>query len=260
MIDIFDRIESAKRAADLKRGEAWYRGHSRSNWKLIPKILRFKHTERYIHRIENELYAGFRSDSAKYIDLKNREYLGSWDYLAAMQHYGISTRYLDWSTNVEVALYFALRGITKIDVRDRESWPCIWVVNPYRLNKLWCDDRVIFDKADKVPFDYYEQTIDSIKNEAAWPHETPIAISPGYSNDRIQSQHGRFTFHGKRGNCLFEQMESKPEFWYIKKVEIRPEDIVELRKSRLYSAEKHLSLFPDIEGYVAYLNHKAKVF
>jgi len=256
---ILDKIESQKKRAFLKAGEAWFRGHSNSEWDLTPNILRFKHSERYIHRIENELYAGFRGDNGNYIDLKNQVNFDSWDYLAAMQHYGISTRFLDWTTSLEVALYFALRGVVKIDIQDKATWPCIWILNPYKLNQLSYGDNVIFDKADQVPFKYYDQTIACIKNKEEWPHTKPIAISPGYSNDRIQSQHGRFTFHGKSRKSLNEQVKQQEGFWYLKKVIISPDDINELRKSGYYSPERHLSLFPDIEGYAAYVNHKAKV-
>jgi FRG domain len=97
-------------AAEVKTGvskkkKAWYRGQRRSDWSLLPGILRFGHTKPYLARIENSLFADFHSSYKRYIP--KIQDLDTWDTLVAMQHYGVSTRLLDWTSELDTALYFA---------------------------------------------------------------------------------------------------------------------------------------------------------
>ena len=250
------------RAAEIKAGisktnSAWYRGHAINTWPLLPKLFRFGHKLSYLHKIENEIFSDFQNDYPNYI--KGVTARDSWDTLCAMQHYGVSTRLLDWSTELDIALYFAIQGVSKIDMKNPDTWPCIWVLNPYRLNHIYTSDDLVFDRADPIPFDYYEQNISSIKKNLSWPHEMPIAINPGFSNQRMQAQHGRFTLQGESTECLLSQKEQNINFWNIQKVIIDPNDFGELERYVVRDPSYHLRLFPDIEGYTKYLNHKAKV-
>ena len=255
-------IEKKIRTAEVnigisKSGGAWYRGQSKSTWELNPKIFRFGHSTEYLIREENHLFSDFRGDYVNY--LPNISERDSWDVLCAMQHYGISTRLLDWSTELNVALYFAIKNAKKIDQQKPETWPCIWVLNPYRLNELFVKDNIIFDRADPLPYDYYEQNIKAIKGNSNWPHKMPLAFNPGFSNPRIQAQHGRFTIHGDPNSSFDAQANEQADFWGLYKVVIDPNDFGQLKKHDVRKPVYHLNMFPDIEGYVSFLNHRAKV-
>lgn len=255
---LLKKIRTAEVNAGIsKTGSAWYRGHQITTWPLLPKLLRFGHQRSYLHRIENELFSDFRNDYERYLsDITARD---TWDVLCAMQHYGVSTRLLDWTTALDVAIYFAIQGVTKIDMSEPDTWPCIWVLNPYRLNYVYVSDDVVFDRADPIGFDYYEKNIKALKQNEAWPHEMPIAMNPGFSNPRIQAQHGRFTLHGESIECLRDQTKRNPNFWGLQKVTIDPSDFGELKRHPAREPSYHLRLFPDIYGYTNYLNHKTKV-
>lgn len=80
-------------------GELFFRGHSKTTYKLMPSILRTDRLKENEHLIYQELiincpdeFKGFR----RHID-----------FLVKMQHYGLPTRLLDITRNPLVALYFA---------------------------------------------------------------------------------------------------------------------------------------------------------
>ena len=77
-----------------------YRGMQNLDWKLEPSLCRNHH---YIADIEHQMIEDFICSSPREFEgLSN-----SFDVVAKMQHYGLPTRLLDFTTNPLVALYFA---------------------------------------------------------------------------------------------------------------------------------------------------------
>lgn len=85
----------------------------------------------------------------RYQHLKLQEELSKWyddsilDLAALAQHHGIPTRMLDWTYDINVALYFALQGIVKDlveeDTSSLEPYFCIWGFNPSKIKELYED-------------------------------------------------------------------------------------------------------------------------
>lgn len=255
MKQFLGKIFSAeKQVGTSKSRTTWFRGVRTARHQLLPSLFRINLSQDARHKIENEIFADFRSSGHKY--LKPTTLTDSWDYLSAMQHFGVKTRLLDWTTDLEVALYFALEGVEKVDIDRPTEWPCIWVLNPFRLNSFFIKEGPVFDRADPIPYDYYDQTVACVRTRAKWPHTAGLAYSPGFSNDRIAAQYGCFTIHGDWSGPLNTAPCMQGTFPTLKRVLIDPNDWGQLRDHSVRKAPSHLRVFPDMHGYVRTLNHK----
>lgn len=207
----------------ISRYHAWYRGHRRNEYRLVPTILRRSNGLKH----ERNLYALFKTQSARFVPRVH----DSWEVLAIMQHHGVPTRFLDWTQLLHAALFFALEG--------KIHSPCIWILNPFKLNQESTGRNIVYDQADKIGIDYYE----SICVWQDWPYDLPVAMDAPWQNDRIMSQRGSFTFHGNNPAPL-EQTFPKS----VARVDIPPHLARPLRAELARSGIDHFRLFPDLDG------------
>ena len=75
------------------------RGEGNFDWKLAPKLNR----EEYTEKNENEILL-------KYIDENDNKIIDKKKLIALVQHYGEATRTIDFTFDINVALFFACRG------------------------------------------------------------------------------------------------------------------------------------------------------
>lgn len=101
----------------------WFRGQENSQWELIPSIQRGElyKNENYI---TNDFYIYVNQVQSISPDKNN---YAAW--MSLMQHYGLPTRILDWSSSPLIAGYFALEKN-----RDNGKDACIWVLIPRYIN------------------------------------------------------------------------------------------------------------------------------
>lgn len=166
------------RAAESDLGtphEVWYRGHSCSDWQLVPSLQREQDWERK----ERELFWEFNKSASRLFDRRTSD----WETLFDMQHYWLPTRLLDWTTVMGVAIAFILHSECK-DTDDS----AIFVLDPLALNRLSGREEVINVPEDKA-FDY--QSI--YWNCKPIKIEKPLAIRPPAQSDRLRAQKGVFT-------------------------------------------------------------------
>jgi len=136
-------------------GKVIFRGQT-EDWSLMPSIGRKK------HRLSDEekSLGDFRREAIPYLTIKPEN---SWQWLALAQHNGLPTRFLDWTKNPLVALWFAVK-----DASSSYSPRIIWAYL-YEEEICHCDS----------PFDI----------------EKPCIYFPEHVFPYIQAQSGIFTAH-----------------------------------------------------------------
>lgn len=203
----------------------WYRGHSDRSWPLLPSIHRYPNGLTKEQALF-EKFAQFESQTFGG-DRKNE-----WEILFLMQHYGIPTRLLDWTSVLGVALYFALLG-----VRDARE-PCIWVLDPRHLNHQTWGYAKIRRPAESEYF--YKKTYwENMPNRVSGP----ISMEPDFRDKRLRAQRGMFTVHGQDLKSIDEQYPSS-----VRRVELPRKAILPAREFLDHADINAFSVFPDIEG------------
>src|ERR1700722_3223712 len=232
-IDRVDRIQKEWTEIDGEYVQPWFRGHSNCENRLLPGLYRNE------KEIENE--NSYRSEFAQkaFPFLADSAYgvpASDWEWYFLMQHYGLPTRLLDWSEGSLIALHFALFFKTDSDYAN----PCVWMLNPYELSRLWKSEAFIYLFTAPSISDYLP---------AIWAKEPlpgkPIAIQPVYKSKRIVVQKGMFTIHGSEKTPLEDIAEMRP---WLKKIIVNYKDI-DLVKAELQMAGiTQSSLFPELSG------------
>jgi FRG domain len=123
-------MRDLKPPSSPKRGDQefglWFRGHERLNYELVPSMLRVSTEQRrrnYINEISLTRHFKAMNPDATRPDASDFE------WLVTMQHYLAPTRLLDWTENLLVGLYFAVRN-SELDKEDA----ALWILNARRLN------------------------------------------------------------------------------------------------------------------------------
>ncbi|MHB1580883.1 MAG: FRG domain-containing protein [Acidithiobacillus sp.] len=119
------------------RRRLYFRGQSKratDGYPLTPSVARYKHlgsltlTER--EQKECEVLETFSNHLLTYVQHRPQT---AWEELAIAQHHGLPTRFMDWTTNPLVALYFAVRNTGG---RNADSAVYVLISNPKRYADL----------------------------------------------------------------------------------------------------------------------------
>lgn len=103
----------------------WFRGHDAATFVLTPSILRRPKGQPNAYLDEVSLTRHFKAMNP---DAAERS-ASDFEWMVNMQHYLAPTRLLDWTENLLVGLYFAVRN-PDLDHEDA----ALWILNARRLN------------------------------------------------------------------------------------------------------------------------------
>lgn len=104
-----------------------FRGQPSNSFNLNPYLARFFNKSQDLLKVEKLLMDDFKNEmksKIKNIVLfdESKNHQNEWSWLIQAQHYGLPTRLMDWTSNWEVALYFATDNNINFQNDDAQFW------------------------------------------------------------------------------------------------------------------------------------------
>lgn len=270
---------------------AVYRGHTDFNWILIAKLFRDPQAkpenstgdtpdeiERQLlaehlpmkeaHSLEHRLFHDFsrylyayRPDLVSKVpeqDKSNIRAMQEWRQLSIGQHYGLPTRFIDFTTNVLAGLFFAVEGPVKSrkttngywEEQDSAVW-CIEVPNRLKVWQVWKPDNVWLS-----PLEFAEEG-----SAPPIAHFVDTAFIPEHIDERIKAQGSIFMCEprGKKYDWqLHVNLRDKKEIGKDKgtktrRIRIPKEFRASLQEQLDLVGINRATLFPDLGSAASYL-------
>jgi len=221
---MLSRVIKQVREASKELGDdiLFYRGHAEASWPLLPGLARYKTGK----ALEPILYYDFITRAGTLLPPN----CSSWNSVFAMQHHGLPTRLLDWTTTFGVALYFALR--------QGRSKAAVWVLNPFELNKC-CWGSETLPSPDDLESDYFSAFIAEEKKFEC----RGVAVSPTMEHPRVLNQRSSFTLHGDLDTPLEKIFPGA-----LRKINIPASEHDDALEFLRLAGISEYSLYPDLDG------------
>lgn len=255
LVELMAQIEEYEANVEV----AWYRGHSDVAYKLRPKIARngddaFPFTA--VHAVEADMSKEFSIRSRPFLPAYSDDLL---DNMFNMQHYGVPTRLLDWSSSPFVAAFFALKP--RNGVHDRDA--VIWMCDPIKWNSHFItpssSQYPILDKGDAKSRNTLEDYVYGLEAHEYRPE--PLMVLGSHNSDRIRAQSGGFTIFGNDFTPLDEVAAAKDgmDDTVIRPIVIKTNDRSTIFESLVRKGITETFVYPDIEGLAQEMTRKYRV-
>jgi hypothetical protein len=222
-------------------GCLWFRGVERASYRLVPSIYREDLWDYWTYDPEeaNMMFDGFVLRAKSYFGQVRRDY-SPWEWYQLMQHYGVPTRLLDWTEGALIALYFALRNVSRIQTAS------VWAMEPYWLNhrSIGREELLYSDSACQTPVDEVANLY--VRDGDELP-EFPIAVIPPYIDERLRVQKSCFTCHGvdKDGIAAIAAQDSDA---HLAQIRVSDESAESIKDDVIGAGISESLLFPGLEG------------
>lgn len=190
LAELCRKIEKIEDKRNMNSGHPlWFRGQESSDYCLLPTLLRKDRDRDLVNSDQTYSTVNLREDyrlqtfKARVFHLTNPMPSNRLEWQALYQHHFGSTRLLDWSESVWIALSFALEAF--LDARDSADFrmkrssatPVIWVLDPVMLNRkvytYFCQSDKLHKTALKT-MDFSEKELDEFSshiNEGGLYHQ-----------------------------------------------------------------------------------------
>jgi hypothetical protein len=218
-----------KLPSKYSEGEFFYRGHQLSEWKLIPSLFRLRDLTNsdYVQyggtahtgwkNLEDVLIATFKKQALPYTSVIPQNDL---DWKALAQHHGLPTRFLDWTENPLVALFFAVED-PDLDTESSTVW-----IAKFR-------EEHVYGRAELTD---------------------GVLYRPTFTTPRINAQRSCFTIHKVEDEEQFTSFVALEEREIIACVHSLQKIIIPRDRRRTIHTQlnavgiDYFSLFPDLDG------------
>ncbi|MGE5328259.1 MAG: FRG domain-containing protein [Deltaproteobacteria bacterium] len=222
--------------------QLWFRGVKAQNYVMLPSIARETHNA----NLETFYLSQFKSKAIPYLGQIpaypfSEGLMGYWDWLFLMQHYGVPTRLMDWSSDALVALLFATDP--NLNEKEKQEDPAVWLLNPIKLNEK-------FKFEDYYPKGYIPNVEEASVMKLFGPdsesdNKRPAAVYGPDNSPRIIAQKGVFTVFPFIQNMVeLDKLPGNKEFLY--KILICKEKRDELNEQLRKIGITRAQLFPEM--------------
>jgi hypothetical protein len=270
-------------------GQVWFRGQRDLGLTLRPGLYR-QGTYQYLAKhpgspkpkdedpnridelfdLEHEMRVDFTSFGHLLKQANQAETAADWYFL--MQHHGLPTRLLDWTTNALAALFFALdghkqsqRGTTESDKLSAKV--DVWVVDAYwlsdRLSSEWSAPLLAWSSDADRYIPPMESLIDKMRDSKALLPRHAMPIEPPSVHPRVASQEGRFIIFGQTEDLVDEEIRldqledcSGMEEMRLARISFQTDDIDGLLRELAQLGVSRRTLFPDLTGLADFVRWK----
>ena len=245
--DLFPKDGFEKKKQQVR----WYRGQSRFEKDLIPRVFRKKYNEK-------EMLFACRRKAFRLPGTPRIDDYASWMFL--MQHYGLPTRLLDWTSSSLVALYFAVEHWRsyKEDCKWDKFTPTVWLMNPHAFNWVGLGCSIVpgtardeaVESPQGVELGYGQRNIHVAFGRREKEHPTSIAVEAVEVDIRMQVQNSRFTVQGKDRGCIYKYYEKTPlvEEGFFTYFRIKRDSAKKIHQELMNIGFSRSTLFPDLAG------------
>lgn len=203
----------------------WCRGQASAAWGLCPGEYR-PGVSLNADEIRSEFHL-------RALPLLQRLPSSDWEWYFLMQHYGLPTRLLDWTTGSLLGLYFAVRT----DAGKEDA--AVWVMDPWAFNKHTVGKSELFLATDKAMLQY----LPKLYSKHMKLPDPPAAIVPSHNSDRITVQRGAFTVHGS-SRCGIELMFTAR----LVKIVIPKTDAIAVKRALRMAGIGEFTVFRELDG------------